>query len=102
MKSYLVESYVPCSPAVLEASRERARKTAELGAAVLYVRSTYVPGDEVALHLFEAPSIEALEEAGRRAALEFERIVEATDHLFVPERDGPRGKEKGTWSERGS
>ncbi len=79
MKSYLVESYVARSPAALESSREKARKTAELGAAVLYVRSTYLPEDEVALHLFEAPSIEALEEAGRRAALEFERIVEADD-----------------------
>ena len=79
MKSYLVESYVARSPTALEDSRERARKTAEFGAAVLYVRSTYLPADELALHLFEAPSIEALEEAGRRAALDFERIVEAVD-----------------------
>lgn len=79
MPSYLVESYVARSPAALEASRERARKAAELGAGVLYVRSTYLPGDEVALHLFEAPSIEALDAAGRSAALEFERIVEAVE-----------------------
>jgi len=90
MNSYLVESYVARSPAALEVSRERARKTAKLGAAVLYVRSTYIPGDEVALHLFEAPSIEALEEAGRRAALDFERIVEAVDSTTSETKEGAR------------
>ncbi len=79
MKSYLVESYVAHSPAAIEASREKARKTAELGASVLYVRSTYLPEDEVVFHLFEAPSAEALDRAGRAAALSFERIVEAVE-----------------------
>ena len=79
MTSYLVESYVARSPAAVETSRERAHRTAEEGAGVVYVRTTYVPGDEVAFHLFEAPSMEALEEAGRRAALDFERIVEAVE-----------------------
>jgi hypothetical protein len=79
VKSYLVESYVARSPAAVETARERAHKTAELGSGVVYVRSTYLPGDEVALHFFQAPSIDALEEAGRRAELDFERIVEAVD-----------------------
>ena len=90
MKSYLVESYVARAPSALEASRERARRTAELGAGVLYVRSTYLPGDEVALHLFEAPSIEALEEAGRRAELDFERITEAVDTAASETKEGAR------------
>ena len=79
MPSYLVESYVARSPAALEASRQKARRTAELGADVRYVRSTYLPADETVFHLFDAPSAEALDEAGRLASLEFERILEAVD-----------------------
>jgi len=76
--SYLVESYVASSGAVDDA-RERARRTADLGAGVRYVRTTFLPGDETVLHLFEAPSLAVLDEAGRRAALPFERIVEAVE-----------------------
>lgn len=39
----------------------------------------FLPGDEIVLHAFEAPSPEALDEAGRRASLPFERIVEAVE-----------------------
>ena len=79
VNSYLVESYVTRATEALEASCASARRTAEIDSSVLYIRSTYVPGDELALHLFEAPSLEVLEEAGRRADLDFERIVEAID-----------------------
>ena len=78
MPSSLVESYVASSGAVDDA-RERARRTADLGAGVRYVRTTFLPGDETVLHLFEAPSLAVLDEAGRRAALPFERIVEAVE-----------------------
>jgi len=74
--SYLVESYQGAASTV-EDARLRARRTAELGKGVRYVRTTFLPGDETILHLFEAPSAAALDEAGRRAALHFERIVEA-------------------------
>jgi hypothetical protein len=47
-----------------------------------YVRSTYLPGDEICFHLFEAESIEAVREVSLRASLVFDRIVEA-------EEDGP-------------
>ncbi len=77
MPRFLVESYVAGSPAAFDHARERARLTAERGTDVRYVESTYVPGDETVMHLFDAPSVAALEEAGRRAGLEFERIVEA-------------------------
>ena len=77
MPSYVVESYV-ASLAVDEA-RERARRTAELGPGIRYVRTTFLPGDETVLHFFEAPSAEELGRAGRRAALEIERIVEAIE-----------------------
>jgi hypothetical protein len=77
--SYLVESYVAGTSAAVEDARARARRTAELGERVRYVRTTFLPGDEIVLHLFEAPSASALDEAGRRAALRYERIVEAEE-----------------------
>jgi hypothetical protein len=77
MPRFLVESYVADSSSAFDDARERARLTAEQSPEVGYVDSTYVPGDETVLHLFDAPSPAVLEEAGRRAGLQFERIVEA-------------------------
>lgn len=84
MPSYLVESYAVESPAAVNEARKRARRTEELGSDVRYLRTTFLPGDETVLHLFEAPSAEALGEAGRLAELPFERIVEAVEGA-VPE-----------------
>ena len=86
MPSYLVESYANDSPTVLADARGRARRTAELGQGIRYLRSTFLPGDETVLHLFEAPSRDALDLAGRRAALPFERIVEAVEETVEEER----------------
>lgn len=77
--NYLVESYAVDSAEAIHEARERALHTAELGNGIRYLRTTFLPGDETVLHLFEAPSAKALGEAGRRAALPFERIVEAID-----------------------
>lgn len=79
MPSYLAESYLANSPDALDCARERAALAAELGVGVRYVRTTFLPDDETVLHLFEAPSAAVLDEAGRRAALPFERIVEAVE-----------------------
>jgi hypothetical protein len=77
--SYLVESYLVDSETALDEARARARRTAEVGVGVRHLRTTFLPGDETILHLFEAPSVEALRRAGRSAALEFQRIVEAVE-----------------------
>jgi len=77
MRSYLVESYAASS--VVEEQRERARRTAELGRGIRYVRTTFLPADETVLHMFEATSGEALRDAAREAALPYERIVEAVE-----------------------
>jgi len=77
MPRYLVESYA--AKGVVDDQRERARRTAELGDGIRYLRTTYLPTDETVLHLFVAPSAEALDRAGRLAALPFERIVEAVE-----------------------
>lgn len=79
MPSYVVESYLADSPNAVDHARERAKRVADFGAGVRYLRTTFLPGDEVVLHVFEAPSLAALDEAGRRAALPFERIVEAVE-----------------------
>jgi hypothetical protein len=77
MQSYLVESYAANSGA--EDQRERARLAAEVGTGVRYIRTTFLPGDETLLHVFEAESADAVREAVRVAALPYERIVEAVE-----------------------
>jgi hypothetical protein len=61
MPTYLVEAYAADAPAALDEARARAQLTAELGTGVRYLRTTFLPGDETLLHLFEAPSAEALD-----------------------------------------
>jgi hypothetical protein len=82
--SYLVESYSADSEDALDDARARARRTAELGVGVRHLRTTYLPEDETILHIFEAPSAEALDRAGRLAELSFERIVEAVEGVTEP------------------
>ena len=81
MPRFLVESYVADSPRAFDDACERARRTAEVGTGVRYVDTTYVPGDEIVLHLFDAPSAKELDRAGRHAGLQFERIVPAVTDL---------------------
>jgi hypothetical protein len=88
MPRFLVESYVARSSRAFADACALARRTAEVGEAIRYVDTTYLPGDETVLHLFDAPSTRALDEAGRRAGLEFERIVRA-----VSDPVDDRGKE---------
>lgn len=49
------------------------------GAHVRYIRTTFVPGEERCMCLFEAPSVERVKEANETAGLPFKRIVEALD-----------------------
>jgi len=79
MPSYLVESYLSASSHALDDARARARRAAEGGVGVRYVRTTFVPGDETIFHVFEAPSLEALERASSLAGLPVERIAEAIE-----------------------
>jgi hypothetical protein len=82
MPSYLIESYLPRSRSgELAAVAERLRRatdslTAE-GAPVRHLRSTFIPGDELCLHLLEAESAATVGEASRRAAIEPARVVQA-------------------------
>ena len=93
MPSYLIESYLPRSRAgELRAVVERLRRatdslTAE-GTRVCHLRSTFVPNDELCLHLVEAESAAMVGEASRRAAIEPARVVHAVP---VPPTDAPGG-----------
>lgn len=76
-----MELHLPAGGApALAAAGERARSAAEQltreGIAVRCVRSVYVPEDESCLLVFEAESPDAVDRAGRRAELAYERIVE--------------------------
>jgi hypothetical protein len=86
MKSYVVELRLPTGDATeLAAAGERARTAAEQlsreGTAVRWVRSVYLPEEETCLLVFEAPTPEAVDRAGRRAALTYARIVEGGRHM---------------------
>jgi hypothetical protein len=68
-----------------ELVRARSAAAAE-GVRVRHLGSVLLPGDEIAMHVFEGPSLEAVRNVLERADLEYERIVEAT--LHDPAGDG--------------
>jgi hypothetical protein len=77
--SYLVESTVASSREAFADSCGRARRVSLRGDGVRYLRTTLLPGDEVVLHVFDAPSAQALAAAVLAVGLEFEQIVQAGD-----------------------
>jgi hypothetical protein len=84
MPSYVVETYVPRGPAAEHvATAERARQAALTLAAegqrIRFLRSTFLPTDELCFLVFEADSPGVVSEATERAAIEFGRIVEAVE-----------------------
>jgi hypothetical protein len=81
MPSYLIEGYLPRSRAAeLTESVARLRRAAEAltaeGVRVRHVRSSFLPADELFLHVLEADSAEAAGHATTRAGLAPERITE--------------------------
>lgn len=77
MPTYIVESY--SAGGIVPQQRERAQRVAKTRAGIQYVRTTFLPGDETLLHLFEATSADVLREAVIVAGLECDRIVEAVE-----------------------
>ena len=55
MPSHLVKSYLADSPSAVDDARERAQRAARAEVGVRYLRTTFLPGGETILHLFEAP-----------------------------------------------
>ena len=82
MPNYLVESYHArerdLGGLVARAGRA-AEALAREGKDVRYLRTSFLPGDEVCLHWFAAPSPALVHEAAHLAALRCDRIVETID-----------------------
>ena len=81
MPQYMVERHLPgITPEQLTAAAARAKSvTAEMtqqGKPVRYLRSTFLPGEEKAFCLFDAPTPERVKEANEAAQIPFQRIIE--------------------------
>ena len=84
MAVYMVERDLPgVKVEQLAAAQKRAievgRELTEQGKQVRYIRSTFVPGENKCMCLFEAPNPENVREANERAQIPFTRIVPAVD-----------------------
>jgi len=82
--SFLAETYLARpdrTRAQEHAQRARvaAQELAKQGTPIRFVRSIYVPDDEVCFFVFDAISADAVEAACARAAVRFERVVEAIE-----------------------
>lgn len=92
--SYLVESYLARSRADdAAAAGRRAGAAAEQltneGTPVTYVRTTFLPDDETCFHVFDAGSVDAVDEVCRRARLSRARIVPAIEDAESRSRGRP-------------
>ncbi len=84
MPVYMVERDLPgVKMEQLAAAQKRAieagKELTAQGKEVRYIRSTFVPGQNRCMCLFEAPNPENVREANERAQIPFTRIVEAVD-----------------------
>ena len=84
MTYFLAELYLPTSgPGSIAEAAARARAAAEElardGNLLCFLRIIFVPGDETCFVAYDAATTEAVAEAGRRAGLDFERIVAAVE-----------------------
>jgi hypothetical protein len=82
--SYVVEAYVSSlEPGKLADAAERAREAAAAlsaeGRRIRFVRSTFLPTDEVGFLFFDAEVADVVSELAARAGITYERIVEAVE-----------------------
>jgi Nickel responsive protein SCO4226-like len=79
---YVLELYLPrLGAGALPEAAARADSASEQlcreGTPVRFLRSIFLPGDEICFLVFEGPSDEAVAEAARRAEIAFERVLPA-------------------------
>ena len=84
MAVYLVERDLPgVTMEQLAAAQKKAiqmgKELTAQGKDVRYIRSTFVPGENKCMCLFEAPNADNVREANERAEIPFSRIVPAED-----------------------
>ena len=80
MPSYLIEGYLPRTRASeVAGAAARLRRVADVlaaeGVQVRHVRSSFLPSDELFLHVLEAESAEVAGHAATRAGISPERIT---------------------------
>jgi Protein of unknown function (DUF4242) len=79
MTSYVIEVYTPATAELEPIERAARRAAAEMsanGTPVRYLRSIFVPLDEICFHLLDGPSAEAVQEVAGRAGIVPQRILE--------------------------
>ena len=84
MAYFLAELYLPSTrPGGAADAAARARAAADDlardGETLRFLRIIFVPGDETCFVAYEAAAAETVAEAGRRAGLDFDRIVAAIE-----------------------
>jgi hypothetical protein len=82
MPRYLAESYLGRRGDLREHVRRADEAARALG--IRQLRVSFMRDDELCLHCFEAPSPALVGEAGRRARIGFDRIVEAVELTEPP------------------
>lgn len=80
----MAETYLPRPRGATVRERERrvreaARELTQRGTPIAFVRSIFVPQDEICFLVFDAESADAVGAACARAAVRFERVVEAVE-----------------------
>lgn len=84
MPVYMVERDLPGVgmeqlAAAQKAAIQAGKELTAQGRQVRYIRSTFVPGENKCMCLFEAPNPEHVRDANERARVPFTRIVPAMD-----------------------
>lgn len=84
MGSFLVETFAPPLlpeqwDVLVERARDAAVSLSESGTPVVHVRAYHVPEDEMAFHVYEAPSADDARKAAELAGIEPERVVVLVD-----------------------
>ncbi|MDP8929712.1 MAG: DUF4242 domain-containing protein, partial [Actinomycetota bacterium] len=76
-------------------ARAAADQAARAGTPVRYVRSIFVPEDEICFHVYEAESAALVGETVTAAELGFERIVENSEYADAEDEEtAPAGGSK--------
>ena len=81
--TFVIETYLSRAragelPETVRRLREAVARAPTREQPVRYVRSFFVPQDEICSHVVEAPSIDVTSELTQRAGLQADRIVEAS------------------------
>jgi hypothetical protein len=91
MRVYVAEAYLPRRAeyelgSLVERFRTAAAAVRRTGSYVRHLETVFLAGDETCFHVFEAESLAAVTTAGKRAAVAFDRVSEAS-YLAASSKD---------------